>query len=108
MIRHVVMWKLIDVGKSAHFKALLDSCAGLVPGMLEFEVSTRALGLEANVDVMLNALFTDAAAVDAYQNHSHHKAVSAQLGPLRETRNVLDHVVACSTPISSSSKDTKP
>jgi quinol monooxygenase YgiN len=93
MIRHVVMWKLLDASQATHFKALLDSCAGLVPGMLEFEVSTRAPGLEANVDVMLNSLFADAAAVDAYQNHPHHKAVSAQLGPLRETRSVLDHEV---------------
>jgi quinol monooxygenase YgiN len=94
MIRHVVMWKLLDAGNATRFKALLDSCAGLVPGMLEFEVNTCAPGLEGNVDVMLNSLFTDAAALDAYQTHPHHKAVSAQLGPLRETRNVLDHVVA--------------
>jgi quinol monooxygenase YgiN len=93
VIRHVVMWKLLDAGQATHFKALLDSCVGLVPGMLEFEVSTRAPGLEANVDVMLNSLFTDAAAVNAYQNHPHHKAVSAQLGPLREARSVLDHEV---------------
>jgi quinol monooxygenase YgiN len=94
MIRHVVMWKLLDAADAARFKALLDSCAGVVPGMLEFEVSTRAPGLEANVDVMLNSLFIDAAALDAYQTHPHHKAVSAQLGPLRESRSVLDHEIA--------------
>jgi quinol monooxygenase YgiN len=94
MIRHVVMWKLLDAADAERFKALLDSCAGVVPGMVEFEVSTRAPGLEANVDVMLNSLFIDAASLNAYQNHPHHKAVSAQLGPLRETRSVLDHEVA--------------
>jgi hypothetical protein len=93
MIRHVVMWKLLDASQASHFKALLDSCAGLVPGMLEFEVSTRAVGLEANVDVMLNSLFTDTSSLAAYQIHPQHKAVSAQLGPLRETRSVLDHEV---------------
>ncbi len=93
MIRHVVMWKLLDASNAAHFKDLLDTCAGLVPGMLEFEVSTRSAEFDANVDVLLNSLFTDAGALDAYQTHPHHKAISAQLGPLRETRNVLDHEV---------------
>jgi quinol monooxygenase YgiN len=93
MIRHVVMWKLLDAANAQHFKELLNTCAGLVPGMLEFSVSTKEPGLEANVDVMLNSLFADAAALDAYQTHPHHKAISAQLGPLRETRSVLDHEV---------------
>jgi quinol monooxygenase YgiN len=93
MIRHVVMWKLLDAANAQHFKALLDTCAGLVPGMLEFEVNTKAPGLDANMDVMLNSLFADAAALDAYQTHAHHKAISAQLGPLRETRSLLDHEV---------------
>lgn len=106
MIRHVVMWKLIDAGNASHFKALLDSCASLVPGMLEFEVSTREAGLEANVDVMLNSLFVDAAALDTYQSHPHHKAVSAQLGPLRETRSVLDHVATQATHPASPIKET--
>jgi quinol monooxygenase YgiN len=97
MIRHVVMWKLLDAGNAPRFKTLLDTCAGLVPGMLEFEVNTKAAGLEANVYVMLNSLFSDASALDAYQTHPHHKAVSAQLGPLRETRTVLDHQVISTT-----------
>lgn len=94
MIRHVVMWKLLSAADAPGFKALLDSCAGLVPGMLEFEVSTREPGLEANVDVMLNSLFIDADALQAYQIHPHHKAVSAHLGLLRETRSVMDHAAA--------------
>jgi quinol monooxygenase YgiN len=93
MIRHVVMWKLRDPADAARFKALLDSCIGLVPGMLQFEVGIRADGLEANVDVVLVSAFADTAALDAYQSHPHHRAVSAQLGPLRESRHVLDHCV---------------
>jgi quinol monooxygenase YgiN len=91
MIRHLVMWTLKDVADAPRFKAQLDSCAGLVPGMQRFEVHLRREGLEANVDVLLDSTFTDAAALDAYQNHPHHKAVSARLGPLRETRHVMDH-----------------
>ena len=91
MIRHVVMWTLKDAAEAPRFKQLLDSCKGLVPGMHEFEVGIRAEGLEANVDVLLVSTFSDMASLDAYLHHPHHKAVSAQLGPLRETRHVLDH-----------------
>ena len=91
MIRHVVMWKLHDAADAPRFKQLLDTCIGLVPGMIEFEVGVRSAGLDANVDVLLVSSFVDAAALDAYQNHPHHKAVSSHLGPLRESRCVLDH-----------------
>jgi quinol monooxygenase YgiN len=91
MIRHIVMWKLKDAADAPRFKELLDSCRALVPGMHEFEVGIRKDGLEANVDVVLVSTFADSASLDAYQNHPHHKAVSAQLGPLRDTRSVLDY-----------------
>ena len=93
MIRHVVMWTLVDAADAPRFKALLDSCSGLVPGMLEFEVGIRSAELEANCDVVLVSRFQDSAALEAYQNHPHHKVVSAQLGPLRETRDVLDYLL---------------
>jgi quinol monooxygenase YgiN len=93
VIRHVVMWKLREPGDAQRFKALLDSCRGLVDGMLEFEVGIRRAGMEANVDVVLVSRFSDAAALEAYLIHPHHKTVSAALGPMRETRCVLDHRV---------------
>ena len=94
MIRHVVIWTLKDAGDAPRVKALLDSCAALVPGTLGFEVGLRSEGLDANADVVLVSTFADKAALDAYQNHPEHKAVSAQLGPLRASRSVIDFVVA--------------
>jgi len=91
MIRHIVMWKLKNADDALRFKELLDSCRGLVPGMHEFEVGIRRDDLEANVDVVLVSTFTDTASLDAYQLHPHHKAVGAQLGPMRDTRSVLDY-----------------
>jgi quinol monooxygenase YgiN len=90
MIRHVVMWKLKDPEVAPRFKALLDSCLGLTEGMLRYEVGIRAEGLEGNVDVMLVSEFRDTAALAAYQSHPQHQRVSAELGPLRESRHVLD------------------
>lgn len=94
MIRHIVIWKLRHAEDAPRFKALLDGCHGLVPGMVEFEVGIRSAGLEANADVVLVSSFTDKAALDAYQQHPQHKLVGAQLGPLRETRMVLDYDTA--------------
>ena len=93
MLRHIVMWTLKDPADASRFKALLDSCHGIVPGMSQFEVGVRSEGMEANVDVVLVSAFDDAAALEAYLQHPHHKAVSAQLGPLRDTRSVLDYIL---------------
>lgn len=91
MIKHIVMWKLKNPGDAAKFKAKLDSCTGLVPGMLEFEAAVRTDGLEANVDVVLVSAFDDKAALQAYLEHPVHVEVSAVLGSLRESRTVLDY-----------------
>ena len=63
MIRHIVMWTLRDAADAPRFKALLDSCKGLVPGMIEFEVGIRGEGLEANADVVLVSSFADVTAL---------------------------------------------
>ena len=90
MIRHIVMWSLHQPAEAPRFKALLDSCAAVVPGIVEFDVGIRRGGLEANVDVVLVSTFTDASQLEAYQNHPHHKQVAVQLGAMRCGRQVLD------------------
>lgn len=94
MIKHVVMWKLKDAGQAPFFKAQLDSCDRLVPGMLVFEVAIRTDELEANCDVVLYSVFEDKAALAAYQHHPQHQQVSRGLGALRETRTVLDYDIS--------------
>lgn len=91
MIKHIVMWKLKDPAEAGRFKAELDACRAIVPGILDFEVATRAEGLEANVDVLLYSVFEDKAALDAYQVHPRHKEAGVLLGQLRESRTVLDY-----------------
>ena len=94
MIKHTVMWKLTDPANAARFKAELDSCKGLVPGMREFEVATRAEGFEANVDVMLYSVFDDKASLQAYLVHPQHQKVVGVLGALRESRHVFDYEIS--------------
>lgn len=91
MIRHIVLWTLHNPADAPRVKALLDSCARLAPGIVEFDVGIREPGLEANVDVVLVSTFTTAQQLDAYQQHPHHKAVAAEVGTMRSGRHVLDH-----------------
>lgn len=93
MIKHIVMWKLRNASDAAFFKAQLDSCKGIVPGMQEFEAAVRADGLDANQDVALYSVFDDAAALQAYIVHPHHQEVVATLKTLAESRSALDYQV---------------
>jgi quinol monooxygenase YgiN len=94
VIRPIVMWRLLDAADASHFTAQLDSCRGLVPGMLTSEVATRTADLEANCDVVFYSAFEDRAALAACQNHPHHQHISSDLGTLCQTRTVLDHEIS--------------
>ena len=93
MIKHIVMWKLKNPADAPHFKAQLNTCINLVPGMRKFEVAVRTPELDANCDVVLYSEFENAAALAAYQNHPHHQQISTGLGALRDTRSVLDYEI---------------
>lgn len=93
MIRHVVMWTLHDPADAPRFRARLEACRGIVPGIVEFEVGTRSEGLAASVDVVLVSAFVDAAALQAYQQHPAHQAMSAEVAPWRKSRSVLDYEI---------------
>ena len=92
MIRHVVLWELHDPGQAPRFAQRLRACAGIVPGMLSFEVAMRDPALAASADVCLIASFVDVEALRAYEGHALHREVSRELGPLRKGRHVVDFV----------------
>ncbi len=93
MIRHVVMWTLHDPADAPRFRAKLEACRAIVPGIVAFEVGTRSEGLAATADVVLVSTFADAAALAAYQQHPAHQAMSAEVAPWRKGRTVLDYEV---------------
>jgi hypothetical protein len=94
MIRHVVMWELHDPADAESFRDALLTCARLVAGQRGYEVALRSAALPASVHVCLIATFDDAAALERYQRHPAHQAVSARIGPLRKARHLLDYEVA--------------
>lgn len=100
MLKHIVMWKLKDQAENADraanarkMKELLDACAGIVPGILKFEVALAQPGLEATYDVVLYSEFADRAALDAYQEHPQHVALKPFIGAVREARQCMDYEI---------------
>jgi hypothetical protein len=100
VIKHIVMWKLKDQAEGgdkatniAKMKALLDSCADIVPGILKFEAVVAQPGLEATYDVVLYSEFASRAALDAYQDHPDHVAIKPFIGAVREARQCMDYEI---------------
>ncbi|MFL6715364.1 MAG: Dabb family protein [Burkholderiaceae bacterium] len=100
MLKHIVMWKLKDqaegldrAANAQKMKELLDACAGIVPGILKFEVALAQPGLEATHDVVLYSEFADRAALDAYQEHPQHVALKPFIGAVREARQCMDYEI---------------
>lgn len=98
MIKHIVMWQLKDEAEGADkatnakkMKALLDACADVVPGVLNFEVAIAQPGYECTYDVVLYSEFESMAALDAYQNHPQHIALKPFVGAVRSARQCMDY-----------------
>jgi quinol monooxygenase YgiN len=98
MIKHIVLWKLKGEGAAKQenlqkAKAALETCRGIVPGMLTYEIGMD-LGINPVAwDVGIYTEFTDRSALDAYQMHPTHDASKAAIAPLVESRGLLDFEV---------------
>ena len=100
MIRHIVMWKLKDHAEGAdraanalEMKRRLDACAAIVPGIVAFEVALAQPGHEASCDVILYAVFEDAATLAAYAAHPTHQALMPFFKAVRDSRSCMDYTV---------------
>ena len=93
IVRHIVAWTLHDVKDSDYFKAQLESCRDIVPGILQLEIGMSVTGLTSNCHVVLNSTFTDKAALDAYQIHPQHLIVKENVAKLVAVRQVMDYYV---------------
>lgn len=100
MIKHIVIWQLKDHAEGADkasnatkMQQMLESCNGIVPGILKLEVALAQEGLEATYDVVLYAEFESVAALDAYQNHPTHQAIKPFIGAVRQARQCMDYAV---------------
>ena len=97
MIRHIVMWNLHDHAEGADkavnvskAKALLLSCAKVVPGIQTFEVATATAGMDCTNDLVLHMLLDDAQVLAAYQNHPDHLAIKPFMKAVVKERRCMD------------------
>lgn len=97
MIRHIVMWNLKDhaegADKAANLekaKALLLSCAQVVPGIRTFEVATATPGMDCTNDLVLHMLLDDAQVLADYQIHPQHVAIKPFMKAVVKERRCMD------------------
>lgn len=97
MVKHVILWTLKDEFSEAEkneikagIKEGLEGLMGKIPGLLEIHVNTGRLD-SSNADLMLDSVFTDAAALSAYAVHPEHVAVAdGKVRPYTKLRSCLD------------------
>lgn len=100
MVRHVILWKLKEelseeekakVRKEA--KEHLECLVGKVPGLVEMHINIEALP-SSNMDMMLDALLENEAALKGYAVHPSHVAVAnTYVRPYTIVRSCLDYEV---------------
>ncbi|SET30193.1 Dabb family protein [Thorsellia anophelis] len=99
MIRHIVLFRLHEFADGfdkntniERVKAALLACKSL-PGIEKFEVITAKDGLEATMDVLLDTVFTDKSALDAYQVAPIHQEAVELIGKVRSARECFDYEI---------------
>ena len=97
MIRHIVLWSLHEQAQGADkatnlekAKALLLSCAKVVPGIRTFEVASATSGMDCTNDLVLHMLVDDAQVLAAYQNHPDHQAIKPFMKAVVKERRCMD------------------
>lgn len=99
MIRHMVMWKLVEDGAepvaalSESIAEALRGMAGRIPGLVNVQAFSNTLNLEGNWDLVLIADLEDTDALDRYQSHPVHVAVAQRIKAKATSRAAVDFEV---------------
>jgi len=99
MIKHIVLWSLeaettLGCSKKTmqeRIKTDLESLPGLIEGLLDLKVHSNTLAYENNFDIVLEALFQDAKALEAYQKHPEHQKFVQYIRKATRARSALDY-----------------
>ena len=97
MIKHLVMWKLKDMGPKEKQQAInqmktgLEALTGKIDGLVDLQVGADLLQSEQSYDVALVSTHTSLAALKAYQDHPLHKeAGDTWVKPIAKSRVCVD------------------
>ncbi len=97
MLRHIVAWNYKDgftesenKENAQKVKEELEALKDIVNGIIELKVNINTLS-SGNRDIILNSLFEDEKALDAYQIHPEHVRVGAFIGTVVQNRTCIDY-----------------
>lgn len=98
MLTHIVFFKLQGQANglskaevAARMKRDFEALRDVVPGAHTIDVGLNVSSADVAWDVALYSVFTDAAALQAYQRHPRHQEIVAFLDPYRTARAVVDY-----------------
>lgn len=97
MVKHVILWNLKEEYSAEEkeqikkgMKEGLESLKGVVPGLLEIEISINPLP-SANCDVMLYSVLESEEALKGYAVHpAHVEVANTKVRPFTATRVCMD------------------
>lgn len=97
MIRHVVMWKMLDRAQGAgradnlrKAKTLLEELPGQIPAICSLQAGIDARLDPKAYDLVLIAEFDSPETLRSYLEHPEHQRVAAFLRAVRSERTVVD------------------
>ncbi|MGH7885551.1 MAG: Dabb family protein [Thermodesulfobacteriota bacterium] len=100
MIKHIVMWKLIDLyeglGKQQIEKKLkndLESLKSKIPQIKAIEAGINFNASEASYDLVLYSEFESKEDLSIYQKHPEHLKVAEFVSGVRTERCVVDYEI---------------
>ena len=93
MLRHIVLWNLNDSCEkketAAKIKAILEALKNSISDVAELKVYVNELS-SSNTDVMLDSLFENEAALDAYKIHPEHVKAAEFIASVAKNRAAFD------------------
>jgi hypothetical protein len=99
VIKHVVSWTLVGetpaekAEQSSFVIEQLMSLPALIPEITSLSVSSNAVAIEGNWDLVLLGEYVDEAALKTYIEHPEHQAVVAKIKPFFASRSAVDILV---------------
>lgn len=98
MVRHVVMWKVMESGdeglgpvNALRVKRALESLNGRIPGMLRLEVGIEPHLGEGRSEIVLISDFESREALERYREHPTHVAVVPVVRSVCTDRRCVDY-----------------
>ncbi|NTU68639.1 MAG: Dabb family protein [Chlorobiaceae bacterium] len=98
MVKHIVMWRLLDaahgnpaVVNARLIKEKLEGLRDRIPGLVSIEVGIDFSRTDSSADVVLYSEFADRKALETYQSHPEHEAMKPFIGGASSERRLVDY-----------------